>query len=98
MQIQMDRKESEALVANVVDGVSDVLAEALKSRLESHFAPDRLLKREEVCELMLNCAMSTADTYFLNAKGFPYVMVGSHKRYPRKAVEDWIQKNTRYNA
>lgn len=69
----------------------------IKESLESELEGEVLLGRKEVCDQVLNCSVDTADKHFLYKKGFPYVMVGNQRRYPKKAVEKWIRDNTKFN-
>lgn len=57
---------------------------------------DELLTKKALCKRILNMDVNTAEAHILNQKGFPFVMVGSIKRYPKKAVEKWIQEKTEY--
>lgn len=57
---------------------------------------DELLTRKELCERILNCDVDTAEKHYINRNGFPYMYRGQYKVYPKKAVEEWIQKNTHY--
>lgn len=79
----------------VTPQIKDEIADALKDLIKT-FETDELLSRKELCERVLNMDVNTAERHVINRKGFPYVMVGSLKRYPKKAVEQWIQENTRF--
>lgn len=57
---------------------------------------DELLSKKNLCSRILNMDANTAERHVINRKGFPYVMVGNIKRYPKKAVEEWIQEQTEY--
>lgn len=57
---------------------------------------DELLSKKDLCGRVLNMDVNTAERHVINQKGFPYVMVGTLKRYPKKAVEEWIKENTQY--
>lgn len=57
---------------------------------------DELLSKKVLCERILKMNINTAEAHIINRKGFPYVMVGTLKRYPKKAVEQWIKENTQY--
>lgn len=57
---------------------------------------DELLTRKELCERILNCDVDTANKYYINRSDFPYMYRGNQKIYPKRAVEEWIEKNTHY--
>lgn len=57
---------------------------------------DELLSKKDLCERILNMDINTAEAHIINQKGFPFVKVGSLKRYPKYAVEEWIKQNTEY--
>lgn len=56
-----------------------------------------LISKKELCEDILKCDEHTAEKYFLKTKGFPYVEIGSRRKYPRKQIETWIAENTHFN-
>lgn len=57
---------------------------------------NELLKLKDLCDRILHCDENTAKKHFIYQKGFPYVMMGKQRRYPRKQVEEWIERNTHY--
>lgn len=86
------------LEENEAEKFNEEIKEHLINRVIDFCECDRLLTRKEVCELILQCSTQTADAHFLYAKGFPFVDFGtSGRRYPKKAVEKWIEKQTKYN-
>ena len=80
---------------SITPQIKNEIADAIKE-LAKTFETDELLSKKELCERVLNMDINTAERHIINRKGFPYVMVGSLKRYPKKAVEVWIQENTEY--
>jgi hypothetical protein len=83
---------------NEINEVTEEMKKAILEIALKCTEHDQLLSRKEVCELILRCAQNTASEHFLYAKGFPYVELGANgRRYPKKAVEKWIQDNTKYN-
>lgn len=58
---------------------------------------EELLTKKELCERILKCDVKTAEKHFLFAEGFPYFKQGDSIKYPKRQVEEWIQKNTKYN-
>lgn len=56
-----------------------------------------LLTKKDLCERVLHCDVNTAELHYINKKGFPYLMQGTMKKYPKKQVEEWINKHVRYN-
>lgn len=97
MEIRFDNHSTEEFFEWMAKKVSELSIPLLKQSLESEIEGEVLLGRKEICEQVLNCSVDTADKHFLYKKGFPYVMVGSQRRYPKKAVEKWIRENTEYN-
>lgn len=75
--------------------LKDELADVLKE-LAREFETDELLSKKDLCSRILNMDANTAERHVINRKGFPYVMVGNIKRYPKKAVEEWIQEQIEY--
>lgn len=75
--------------------VKDELADVIKE-LAKEFETDELLSKKDLCRRVLNMDINTAERHVINREGFPYVLVGTIKRYPKKAVEEWIKENTRY--
>lgn len=57
---------------------------------------DELLTKEELCTRILLMDIKTAERHIMSRPKFPYLKVGSRKRYPKKAVEKWIEENTHY--
>lgn len=57
---------------------------------------DELLTKEELCSKMLLMDIKTAERHIISKPKFPYLKVGNRKRYPKKAVEKWIEENTHY--
>lgn len=55
-----------------------------------------LLTKKDLCTKVLNCDVKTAEKYFINQEGFPFVWVGERKRYPLKEVEHWLKQRTIY--
>lgn len=97
MEIRFDNHSTEEFFEWMAKKVSELSVPLLKQSLESELEGEVLLGRKEICDQVLNCSVDTADKHFLYKKGFPYVMVGSQRRYPKKAVEKWIRENTEYN-
>lgn len=58
---------------------------------------EELLTKKELCERILKCDEDTADKHFVYQPGFPYIIQGRRRRYPKKKVEEWINNNTHYN-
>lgn len=74
---------------------SEELANVFKELIKT-IENDELLSKKDLCERVLNMDVNTAEAHIINQKGFPYVVVGSLKRYPKKAVEEWIKENTKF--
>lgn len=71
------------------------LVEELKDSLIQNFEDEELLTARELCERILKCSKNTADKYYLNNASFPFIRQGNERRYPKKAVEKWIEENSR---
>lgn len=57
---------------------------------------DELLTKDELCARILLMDIKTAERHIISKAKFPYLKVGNRKRYPKKAVEKWIEENTHY--
>lgn len=57
---------------------------------------DELLTKDELCTRILLMDIKTAERHIISKAKFPYLKVGNRKRYPKKAVEKWIEENTHY--
>lgn len=80
---------------SITPQIKHEIADALKE-LAKKFETDELLSKKDLCGRVLNMDINTAEAHIINRRGFPYVMVGTLKRYPKKAVEQWIKENTQY--
>lgn len=97
MEIRFDGQSTEEFFQWIAEKVIEISLPVIKDTLKSDIEGEVLLSRNEVCDQVLNCSVDTADKHFLYKKGFPFVMVGSSRKYPKKAVEKWIRENTVYN-
>jgi hypothetical protein len=98
MEIHFDGKSTDEFFQWMAAKIKDVTLPIVKEAVEETFSDDELLNRKEVSERILNCAVETADKYYLYQPGFPYYERGGDRLYPKKAVEKWIQQNTKYNV
>lgn len=97
MNIQFDGLSTNQFFEWIAKKFLELAMPLIKQSLESELEGEVLLGRKEICDQVLNCSVDTADKHFLYKKGFPYVMVGNQRRYPKKAVEKWIRESTEYN-
>lgn len=97
MNIQFDGLSTKQFFEWIANKFLDLALPIIKKSLESELEGEVLLGRKEICDQVLNCSVDTADKHFLYKEDFPYVMVGSQRRYPKKAVEKWIRDNTKFN-
>lgn len=97
MNIQFDGLSTKQFFEWIAKKFVEIAMPQIKEAVETVYLDDELLSRKEVSERILKCDVNTADKYFLYQKGFPYVEVGSTRRYPKRKVEEWIKNNTKYN-
>lgn len=97
MNIQFDNQSTNQFFNWIAKHFAELALPIIKQVLNSEIEGEVLLTRKEICQQVLNCSVDFADKHFLYKKGFPYMMVGSSRRYPKKAVEKWIHENTNYN-
>lgn len=97
MNIQFDNLSTKQFFEWIAKKIVELTLPLIQQSLSSELEGEVLLGRKEVCDQVLKCSVDTADKHFLYKKGFPYVMVGSQRRYPKKAVEKWIRENTKFN-
>lgn len=98
MNIQFGKTETNQFFDWLAEKMMGLMFPRLEELIITKLDNEELLTRKEVCERILKCDVDTGDTYFLYAKGFPYVEFGKKgRRYPKKQVEKWIIENTKYN-
>ena len=97
MEIHFDGQTTEEFFKWMAAKIQDVTIPIVKETVEESLFDEELLTRKEVSKRILNCSVDTADKYYLYQPGFPYCERGGERLYPKKAVEKWIQKNTKYN-
>lgn len=97
MNIQFDNLGTKQFFKWMANKVFELMIPELFNLLSSMVDNEELLSKKELCEHILKCDENTADKYFLNAKGFPYVEMGNRKKYPKKQVELWIAEQTQFN-
>lgn len=97
MNIQFDKQGTKNFFEWLAEKLMVLMFPKLLELFERKLSDEELLSRKEVSKRILKCDEDTADLYFLNAPGFPYVEVGKRKKYPKKMVEQWIVENSKYN-
>lgn len=97
MNIQFDKVGTSQFFNWMAKKIFDLMIPELFELVRNHLSNEELLSKKELCKEILKCDENTADRYFLNAKGFPYIEMGNRRKYPRKQVELWISNNTRFN-
>lgn len=97
MNIQFDKLETKQFFDWMANKIFELMLPKLFDLVKTNISNEELLSKKELCKEILKCDENTADRYFLNSKGFPYIEMGSRRKYPRKQVELWISKNTRFD-
>ena len=97
MNIQFDATSTKSFFEWIATRFVDIAMPQIEQAVESVYSDDELLTKKELCERILKCDVNTADKYFLYEKGFPYIEIGSTRRYPKRQVEEWIKKSTKFN-
>lgn len=90
--LDLDPKQTESFLQKMVGKVINALLPVLHDRLLG----DDLLTRQELAD-WLKMTPKSADENFIFKKGFPYVMIGTKKRYWKRAVIKWIDENQQYH-
>lgn len=97
MNIQFDGLSTKQFFEWIAKKFLEIAMPAIKQGVESTYSDDELLTKKELCERILKCDVNTADKHFLYQEGFPYMEIGNTRRYPKRQVEEWIKKNTKFN-
>lgn len=98
MNIEFDSMSTNKFFKWMASKFIEVSMPEIKEAVHSTYSDDELLTRKEVSKRILKCDEKTAAEHFLYQKGFPYVDFGkSSRRYPKRAVEKWIEENTKFN-
>ncbi len=97
MNIQFDKLSTKQFFNWMANKIFELMIPELLVLVKSNLNDEELLSKKELCKEILKCDENTADKYFLNAKGFPYIEMGNRRKYPKKQVELWISKNTRFD-
>lgn len=98
MQIQFDSMSTNKFFEWMASKFLEVSLPQIKKSIETKYSDDELLTKKDLCERILKCDTKTADEFFLYKKGFPFVEFGKNgRRYPKREVEKWIRKNTKFN-
>jgi len=84
----LDPKQTDSFLQKMVGKLIDALLPTLKERLLG----DELMTRDQLSE-WLDVSPGSADKDFIFRPGFPYYMVGTKKRYWKRAVIKWIDEN-----
>lgn len=71
------------------------ISEEIKVLILKNFEDEELLTKKELCDRILKCSVTTADMHYFNDPTFPCIEINKYKRYPKKAVEKWIDKKSR---
>ncbi|KRN62745.1 helix-turn-helix domain-containing protein [Carnobacterium maltaromaticum] len=98
MNIQFDKMGTKQFFEWFATKIMEIMMPKLLGMMKEQLDTDELLTAKEVTDRILKCCDKTAQAHFLNRKGFPYLDFGEKgRRYPKKAVEEWIVKNTKLN-
>lgn len=96
MKLELDASTKKQLVSAVGENFAEAILPTIETFIEKKYLDDELLTKTDLCKRILHVDVGTADKYFVNKKGFPYIQVGKQKRYPKKAVMEWMANNTLY--
>lgn len=65
------------------------------NKIADEIKQDRALMNLNELASYLNCGKNSVYEHFIYQDGFPFIMVGSRKMFPRKAVDQWLSENTK---
>lgn len=97
MNIHFDKLGTKQFFSWLANKIFELMIPELFELVKNNMDNEKLLSKKELCKEILKCDENTADKYFLNAKDFPYIDMGNRRKYPKKQVELWISKNTRFD-
>ena len=97
MEIHFDGQSTEEFFQWMAAKIQDVTLPIVKETVGESLFSEMLMERKEQSNANLNSSVDTADKYYLYQPGFPYCERGGERLYPKKAVEKWIHRNTKYN-
>ncbi|WP_265478587.1 hypothetical protein [Lactiplantibacillus plantarum] len=86
--LNLDPNQTNSFLQKMVGKLVDALLPVLKERLLG----DELMTREQLAA-WLQVSTDKADESFIFKPGFPFYMVGTKKRYWKRAVIKWIDEN-----
>lgn len=79
--------------------LDDVIRSAIiniANKIIDEIHKDRALMKKKDLMKYLNQSESTIDNYYIYQDDFPVLKTGSkNDMYPRKAVDEWIEKHTK---
>lgn len=67
--------------------------EGLKQGENLHDINPELITQKELAENVLHVSVHSVDKYFTSEPDFPFVMVGSKRRYYVPAVHKWLMNH-----
>ncbi|MFS7238177.1 helix-turn-helix domain-containing protein [Carnobacterium divergens] len=96
MKIVLDKEATREILGGLTEELSKQLIKEMKKELQEALRHDELLTTKEVAEEIFKGDPQFVRESFLTQPGFPYLPYGKKdRRYPRKAVEKWIDKNSK---
>lgn len=97
MNIQFDNLSTNQFFEWIANKIVELVLPLINKAIKTVYSDDELLSKKELCERILKCDTNTADKHILYQKDFPFIEIGSQRKYPKRKVEEWIHKNTKYN-
>lgn len=93
--IIFNEKDLENMSKQIAGSITNQVYNQVKKELKLQLMDNELLTKKELREQILHCSDRSADENFIYEPGFPIVYVGNDKRFPRKAVNEWLEKRAK---
>ncbi|MFS7206663.1 hypothetical protein AB6831_04050 [Carnobacterium divergens] len=94
MEVVLDKEATREILGGLTEELSKQLIKDMKKELQVELRHDELLTTKEVAEGIFKGDAQFVRENYLTQPGFPYLPYGKNdRRYSRKAVEKWIEKN-----
>lgn len=86
--LNLDEKQTESFLQKMVGKIVNAIEPALRDRLLG----DELMTRQQLAD-WLTVSTKSVDKHFIFQPDFPYYMVGTQKRFWKRAVIKWIDEH-----
>lgn len=97
MNIQFDQLGTKSFFEWLASKILEITLPSIKKAIENSSGDEEMLTRKEVSERIFKCDVTTFDSNYRYAPGFPkFITNGGGERYPKKLVEKWIHENTQF--